>query len=164
MQFFKTSNAIFSSLIIGVIGFSLGFIISEIAHHNISNRNIALVKKSFDIFNGDNMEEEIAKYHSKDYVQHSDGKTLDYNQFLKHIEHVKSVIAPPLEITYDTVIAEGGMVCTSHRAKATKKDGSKVEIKVIAIHKIKNGKIYQTDELSHLITGAKEDKELGSKH
>lgn len=54
--------------------------------------------------------------------------------------------------------------CWLWLAEALKKSGEHVEIKVIALHQISNGKIILTDELTHVINGNSEDKELGSKH
>jgi ketosteroid isomerase-like protein len=128
------------------------------------NNEIQLVKDSFNIFGEGNTEELVAKYHDKNYIQYSDGKVLNYQNLLDHVKHLKSILKSPVEIHYDHVIAEGDKVVTVHRAKATKKDGKSVEIKVIALHQIKDGKIILTDELTHVITGNEEDKEMGSRH
>lgn len=151
--------------LVGVIlGSLLTFLLINIFFEKRNDDNIALVKNSFKIFNAKDVVEAIAKYHSKDYIQYSDGKVLNYNDLIEHAKYIQSVLASPIEIIYDNVIAQNDTVCTIHRAKAQKINGELVEIKVIALHKIQNNKIVSTDELTCVIKGDDSDKEMGSKH
>ncbi|QQR53715.1 hypothetical protein IPH25_02505 [bacterium] len=162
MNFLRQVNVY--SLMVLCFLLAISYSISLFLKNKRIESNIELVKKSFDIFNAPYLEEAVAKYHDVSYKQYSDGKVLNYDDLLSHVKYLKSVLASKVEIIYDDIVADQNTVCTVHRAKASKKDGTKVEIKVIAFHKIMNNKIVSTDELTHVLTGDEQDKKLGSAH
>lgn len=162
MNFSKQISVYF--LIVPFFLFTIFYSVSTFLKNNKIEKNIELVKKSFDIFNVPDLEEAVAKYHDASYKQYSDGKILNYDDLLSHVKYLKSVLASKVEIIYDDIVADQNTVCTVHRAKASKKDGTKVEIKVIAFHKIMNNKIVSTDELTYVLSGDEQDKKLGSEH
>ena len=105
----------------------------------------------------------IERYMHKDYVQHVDGKTLYYKNSLPHrVAQLKLI--KDLNITFDHLMADGDKVYSIHRAKATKLKGGEIEVRVFALFRLREGKIYFCDELTHVVKGEPEDKEIGSKH
>jgi len=129
------------------------------------NNYKALVKEAFSkvlidpVFN----EEMIARYFDKSYRQFVDGKELNYEQFVAHVAIVKQRTTR-LEFLYNTVIEEGNIVFTNHIVTATKPDGTVGSTHLIAEFHIENGKIVYCSELSRLLNGQEEDRDLGSAH
>ncbi len=115
------------------------------------------------IENMDATEETYAQYFSQDYIQHVDGKTLNYTDFVAHMKAQKNVIKSA-KVTFKHIITEGDTVATVHIVNGIKKDGGIIEAQVNALFKIKNKKIILCDELTHLIKGEKSDSDLGSRH
>ena len=115
------------------------------------------------IENMDATEETYAQYFSQDYIQHVDGKTLTYTDFVAHMKAQKNVIKSA-KVTFKHIITEGDTVATVHIVNGIKKDGSIIEAQVNALFKIKNKKVVLCDELTHLIKGEKSDRDLGSRH
>ena len=110
-----------------------------------------------------NIEKLAAEKISPNYVQHVDGKTLDYEQFIKH-RLVQNKVVKTITVNFQHIVAEGDKIFTIHVADVEKKDGSKVKIKVIAMFIIKDAKLVACDELTHVLEGSKEDEDLGSRH
>ncbi|TWV99906.1 nuclear transport factor 2 family protein [Chitinophaga pinensis] len=129
------------------------------------NNYKALVKEAFSkvlidpAFN----EEMIARYFDPSYRQLVDGKELNYEQFVAHMAMVKQRTTR-LEFLYNTVIEEGNVVFTNHIVTATKPNGEIVRTHLIAEFHIANGKITYCSELSRLLSGGDEDRDLGSAH
>ena len=129
----------------------------------MSNSTKQIIRNAFhEIFeNPDSDIDSIGKYFSKDYIQHVDGKTLNFEAFIKHIQTLKSKVKN-VHIEFLELIADGNKACSVHIASAQKKEGHLVEAKVIAFFELKDGKIVLVDELTHLIVGESSDKEIGS--
>lgn len=107
-------------------------------------------------------EETFAKYFSPDYIQHVDGKTLDYSMLIKHMRAQKAALQSA-KITFKYLIAEGNKVSSVHVVDAIKKDGSSIKAQVNALIIIEDNKIILCDELTYLIEGSKADQDLGSR-
>ncbi len=105
----------------------------------------------------------IAHYFSPDYIQSVDDKILNFEQFVSHMKVQKSVVET-ININLLKMVGEGDIVCSHHEVYATKKNGDALKAKVIAFFTIKNGKIIRCDELTHLLEGAQEDHDLGSRY
>lgn len=119
------------------------------------------VKKAFSdlLENGDpNRIEEFAdRYMAKDYMQHTDGSTLDFAAFVEHMKALKGALKS-VQVVFDHIVAEGRSVST------VKYDGSEIEAKVIAYFEInEEGKFAYADEFSKILKGKKEDEDLGSR-
>ena len=125
--------------------------------------NKDFIKNAFaEIYKGDAVDETVvAHYFSKDYIQHVDGKTLNYQQFVDHLYAQRKAIYN-VTITFEHLISEGDKVVSIHYPTADKFSGGKIKAKVIALFVIKNDKIVLCDELTHLIEGSSEDRDLGS--
>ncbi|MCI0381578.1 MAG: nuclear transport factor 2 family protein [Chlamydiae bacterium] len=106
-------------------------------------------------------EKVISQYFSPNYIQHVDGHTLNYDEFVQHMKKQKSILRS-VKVTIDHCVAEENGVSTVHRVEAIKKDGRKLIVKVVAYFKLENGKITLCDELTKLLTGEKEDQDIGS--
>ncbi len=106
-------------------------------------------------------EKKIGEYFSEEYVQHVDGKTLDFKGFIQHLNNLKEKVTD-VSIDFKELISDGNKACSVHIARATKSDGRKVEGKVIAFFEVKDGKIMLVDELTLMLNGDEADKELGS--
>jgi ketosteroid isomerase-like protein len=105
----------------------------------------------------------VSEYFHPDYIQDFDGKTLNYCQFIEHMK-VKKASLKHVKIEFDQLVAEKDTVCSIHYAHVIKADGSKVKTKVIACFTIKDNKLFSCDELTHLLVGDQEDRDLGSRH
>ncbi len=116
-----------------------------------------------ELFNVDNDPCNMAKkYMTPDYLQLVDGKSLHYNEFVEHLGVVLNEFQS-INFTFEQVIASGNTISDIHIVDAIKNDGSKFKAKVIAFFFIRNGKIFKIDELTTLLEGKEEDKDLGSR-
>ncbi|CUI16109.1 conserved hypothetical protein [Candidatus Protochlamydia naegleriophila] len=106
-------------------------------------------------------EEVFSHYFSPSYTQHVDGHVLDYKDFIQHMT-IQKTLLKSATVTIQHSLAEPDKVCTVHRVSAVKKNGSVVEIQVIAYFELENGKIVLCKELTHLISGADADRTIGS--
>ncbi|ASZ14967.1 nuclear transport factor 2 family protein [Chitinophaga pendula] len=124
-----------------------------------------LIKNLFEaVIEGPVHEEKIIqRYFSTDYVQHVDGKVLDYATFVAHMQALKAA-TQQLKVTFKALAEEGDTVFTNHEVIAEKKDGSSSRSQVIAEFRVRDGKVYYCDELTHLISGDATDRDLGSRH
>jgi predicted SnoaL-like aldol condensation-catalyzing enzyme len=104
----------------------------------------------------------ISKYFADNYVQHVDGKTIKFDDFVKHIQTLKETIKD-ISITVNTIVEEDDIVFTNHEVKTISRKGRENQIKVIAEFRLKDGKIYRCDELTHMVEGHVEDQDLGSR-
>jgi len=107
-------------------------------------------------------EADFALYHSKDYIQHVDGKVLNYEQYVTHRKALQKTVKS-VKIVFHDMIVQGNKVVTRHTAYAVKKDDKEIELQVIAIFEIKDGKIISCHELTHLAKGERADRDLGSR-
>ncbi|MDN5088504.1 hypothetical protein [Aliarcobacter butzleri] len=105
----------------------------------------------------------IKKYISEKYIQYVDGKELRFEQFVEHIKKQKEVIES-IKVDFISMVEENNIVFTNHIVSIKKKDNSFVKVKVIAEFIIENEKLVKCDELTYLLNGSSEDKDLGSRH
>jgi predicted SnoaL-like aldol condensation-catalyzing enzyme len=103
-----------------------------------------------------------AQYFASNYIQHTDGKTLDYAGFVQHMQALKAS-TQSIQISFEHIVADHNQVSTVHIVHAVMKDGSTADFKVIAYFQLQNGKFVYCDELTRLISGSKQDANLGSK-
>lgn len=124
-----------------------------------------LVQEAFrDVFENDKFSEKvISKYFHPEYKQYVDGKELNYKQFLDHMKHLKEAIYSA-KINFHHLISENNGVCSVHTASGLKHNGTSVKAKVIAYFEIKDERIVLCDELSYMIEGDEQDRDLASRH
>lgn len=127
--------------------------------------NKAVLKQIFDeIFvNPVYNEEAIHKYFATGYRQEVDGKVLGFEQFCKHVAIQKETVKS-MTIDFQTIISEGDIVFSNHLVNATTKSGSSGKIRVIAEFRFTNGQVIYCNELTHMISGNPEDRDIGSRH
>jgi hypothetical protein len=106
--------------------------------------------------------EDVAAFFAPDYVQIADGKRLDRAHFIDHVRVLKGALESGA-VTLEKVIASGSTVATRHAVNARKKNGATVRFKVHAFFEIEGGLIQHTDELTHVVEGGAEDRDLGSR-
>jgi ketosteroid isomerase-like protein len=106
--------------------------------------------------------EALARFFTPDYVQNVDGKQLDYKGFIDHARALKKTLRSG-RATIRNLIVEGGTIADIHVVEATKTDGSRIRAQVIAFYAVKDGRIARVDELTHLLEGSREDRDLGSR-
>ncbi|MGE0971731.1 nuclear transport factor 2 family protein [Klebsiella sp. WOUb02] len=107
-------------------------------------------------------EDKIALYFSPDYQQQVDGKSLDYRGFVGHMALLKSLTAK-MSLTVLAVAGDGDTVFTHHHVNVDKKSGQQSEIAVMARFTLASGRIVRCDELTRLLVGEPEDRDLGSR-
>src|ERR1700691_6222811 len=83
--------------------------------------NKLLVEQAFqDVFASDAFDEGmIARYFSPQYVQKTDGRTLDFSGFVAHVRELKRTLKN-ITITFERLVAEGTTVVSIHSANAEK--------------------------------------------
>jgi len=104
---------------------------------------------------------DYSKYVSKDFINPIDGNVFNYEQWVAHQKHIKEQVKS-MKPTFDLMVAEGNHVATIFRVHLIKNDGSELEVKDMAFFKIKNNKIVYVEELTRLIKGSEQDKNIGS--
>ncbi|HTC63494.1 MAG TPA: nuclear transport factor 2 family protein [Candidatus Saccharimonadales bacterium] len=126
--------------------------------------NKSLVEQAFqDVFASDAFDEGvIARYFSPQYVQKTDGRTLDFTGFVAHVRELKRMLKY-VTITFERLVAEGTAVVSIHRADAEKVAGGRVALRVFALFVIDSDKIVLCDELTRLEQGVLEDHDLASR-
>jgi len=129
-----------------------------------AEQNKSFVRQMFrDILENDSFDEDVVRrYFSPRYVQHVDGKTLTFADFLDHLRELKKSVAK-VQFTFEHMVAEGDKVMEIHLAEGEKRNGGKVRARLFSLWVIEDGKIVLCDELSRLEQGAAEDRDLGSR-
>ena len=95
------------------------------------------------------------------YIQHVDGKTLVFEDFIRHLKALKEK-TQSIKIHFKTLATEGEVVFSNHVVTVIMNDHSQTMIHVIAEFHIKEGKVYYCDELTSLIDGDAQNSDLGS--
>lgn len=98
---------------------------------------------------------------SADYEQHADGKVLHFDEFLCHIKLLKER-TESIRVTFKTLVEESNVVFSNHLVECKMPDGTVSALHVIAEFRIHDGQMCYCDELSHLVTGSTENRDLGS--
>ncbi|MFT0211062.1 hypothetical protein VQ643_00395 [Pseudomonas sp. F1_0610] len=102
----------------------------------------------------------IAEYFSTSYIQHVDGKTLNYEQFVAHIEHLKQAVIR-CSIDFELLEQHGNTIHSIHIVRVVKNDSSKVRIKVQGQFTFEHNKLILTNETTELLEGDEENASLG---
>lgn len=102
----------------------------------------------------------LGDFFSSSYVQVANGERLDYQGFINHAQAVKRSLATA-KVNFERIVVDGDQIADIHVLDATKKDGSALKMKVLAFYKLRDGKIVEVDELTHLVQGAEADRDIG---
>ncbi len=123
----------------------------------------AIIKAAFSaIFDPQKTAADVAAYFSPEYTQWVDGKTLDYAGFMAHVAVLKAHIAHAT-VHFLQFIEDGDNVSDIHDVIGVKTNGEPFSIRVIAFYTVSNQQITSVRELTHLLAGSAESKDLGSK-
>jgi len=77
-----------------------------------------------------------------------------------HVRVLKSTL-DNATVTFKEIAADGTTIADIHVVEARKKNGDRVRVKVIAFYTLENGKIRRIEELTYLLEGRAEDRDLG---
>ena len=102
----------------------------------------------------------MGEFFSSSYIQVANGERLDYQGFINHAQAVKRSLATA-KVNFERIVVDGDQIADIHVLDATKKDGSALKMKVLAFYKLRDGKIVEVDELTHLVQGAEADRDIG---
>lgn len=108
-------------------------------------------------------EQFISSHVSRDYVQHGDGQTLHYDDFVNHIRMLKER-TKEIRISFKSLAEDNDLVFSNHTVVATMPDGKMSTLHVIAEFHVRNGQMCYCDELSHLENGDSAASDLGTIH
>ncbi|ARV75524.1 hypothetical protein [Vibrio campbellii] len=101
---------------------------------------------------------------SEGFAQKFGGEKNSYNEFIKH-SLVLSEQLTRMEIVFEDVnVSSDGTISEIHTVEVTKLDGSRSKLKLYAFYYFdQSGKLEYIDELSTLLEGPEEDKNMGSR-
>ena len=122
-----------------------------------------LLRRVFAAFTNPETKPEIyAELLTPDYIQYVDGKQLDYAGFLAHGAALQASLSSG-SVTFEHVVTDGASAATVHIADVVKVNGDRVRLKVIAYYQFRGNRISMIDELTHLLEGTEQDRNLGSR-
>jgi len=103
----------------------------------------------------------IQQYFSPAYEQFVDHAKLDFEGFKQHIKKLKQLIET-VEVQILSTAVQDNIVFTKHLVHSVLKDGSQHIHKVLAEFTFAEGKIIRCEELTCLLSGSEDAKDLGS--
>ncbi|GGA79303.1 hypothetical protein GCM10011491_03170 [Brucella endophytica] len=106
--------------------------------------------------------EQFAELLTPDYIQRVDGKEIDYAGFLSHMAALRAHLAS-VDITFEHIVTDGHSAATVHLVDAVKTNGQHSRFKVIAYYQFQGKRVCLIDELTHLLEGDAQDRDLGSR-
>lgn len=122
-----------------------------------------LLRRMFDAFTDPTTRPEVfGELLTPDYIQRVDGKELDYAGFLAHTAALQASLKSA-SVTFEHMVTDGLSAATVHIADAVKANGERIRLKVIAYYEFRDKRIALVDELTHLLDGTEQDRDLGSK-
>jgi len=105
--------------------------------------------------------DDLALLFHPSYVQVTDGVVSDYDEFVAHITHVRTVAADG-EIVVHEAVHEGNRVADRHTVTITKRDGSRTSFEVLLIGELADdGRLLRVTETTRQLSGDRADANLG---
>lgn len=104
---------------------------------------------------------DYGKYVSKDFINPIDGNTFNYEQWVAHQKHIKGLVKS-MKPTFDLMVSEGNHVAAIYKIDIVKNDNSRLTVKDMAFFTIKDKKVVYCEELTRLVSGNTQDKNIGS--
>ena len=104
----------------------------------------------------------LSRYITLEYVQEVNGKRLDYAGFIDHARLLKAHLRGG-SVTIEAIVVDGDTIADIHLVEAEKTNGATIRTNVIAFFTVRDGKITRVDELTHLLHGADDDRDIGSR-
>ena len=111
------------------------------------------------LFASDATAADVSRYITDDFVQVADEHVRDRLAFDAHLEALRADVSD-VSFEFTTVFAEGDQICDIHTARGTGKDGEPFALKLIATYTLRDGKVARIEEMSCLLNGAEEDRDL----
>jgi hypothetical protein len=110
------------------------------------------------------VEQVVSTYFSDDYVQRTDGVESDRPAFVAHIEHLRTLLQSGTIVVHEE-LQDGTVYADRHTVRARKFDGSSVASEVYLFAELAaDGRFARVHETTLLISGAEEDRGLGTAH
>ena len=111
---------------------------------------VSLLKEMFTKVTLEKNNKAIPLYYDKDFKLYTNGKTMDYEEFLKQHEAIyKTPIQYKIRYEDETLIEQGNKVAGRLFITTQRPNESAHEIEVILIAKYKNNKLYRVWELTY---------------
>ena len=102
------------------------------------------------------------RHFAPDYRQRTDGSWDERDGFLEHIAHLRSVVAEGTVRVLDE-FRDGACYADRHVVDIVKRDGSRVEMEVYVFAELaEDGRFLRVEETTLLLSGAEENRSLGS--
>ncbi|ROS01770.1 SnoaL-like protein [Sinobacterium caligoides] len=129
----------------------------DIGHPEVNH----YLRQTFGTFfnNPEAMESEL----SDDFVQVFGGKINSRADFLAHVSVLQQSLTGAKIRFEDVSIDKDGVISEIHTIALNKKDGSEAVLRFLAFYYFKDGKLSKVDELSAVVQGSSEDRDLGSR-
>lgn len=128
----------------------------------MSARSIAMIREVFAMFCDVKAEpDSMARFFTPDYRQSVDGRTVDLQGFLGHVQALRAALVS-IEIDIQQIVSDGVSAATVHLVRVVRRSGEKATIKVVAFYRFDGDRIATIDELTHVLEGRAGDEELGS--
>lgn len=111
---------------------------------------------------GLDLDQAADRHFAPDYRQRTDGTWANRTEFLTHIAHLRKVIANGT-VTVHEELVDGDHYADRHTVDVTKTDGSTVGMEVYLFAEFApDGRFRRIEETTLMLTGAEEDRNLGS--
>ncbi|OBU01982.1 hypothetical protein [Morganella psychrotolerans] len=104
----------------------------------------------------------VDTYFSRKYVQVVNGQTIQFPEFLAHLNALK-MATRSIVIEIKSIAQGEQCVHTQHIAKAEKITGELVAFEVFACFHLADGKIIRCEEVTRQLSGDESDSDLGSR-
>jgi ketosteroid isomerase-like protein len=102
----------------------------------------------------------LSEFFAPDNQQEANGARLDFDEFIDHAQTIKSTIENA-SVEFEEIVVQGNLIADIHIVEARKKDGTAVRFQVIAFYRLRDGKITNVRELTHMMQGAEGDRDMG---
>lgn len=103
----------------------------------------------------------LEAFFAPEYRQISDGKTLTYQQFASHVQHVRASVAQ-IAIEVDDAARDGDLIADRHTVRITHADGRKAVLEVYAFARLKDDRVVELNEVSRVVLGDRSVQSLAS--
>lgn len=104
----------------------------------------------------------LPKFVNPAYVQVTDGKRSDYDDFAEHLTHLRSVVAEG-EVIVHHALREGRSIADRHTVKVTMKSGGRSSFEVLLIGVLdEQDRLLAVHETTRQLSGDAADADLGS--
>lgn len=127
---------------------------------NPVEHNKRLVKEAISaVLETEGAQQDYSKYVASNLSAHVDGKTFDYQQWVAHMQTVKAA-TKSMRVSYKAMAAERDIVSVNYVIHLVKPDGSELDLQVLEMFWLHNGKIVYVDMFSRVVNGNAADAGL----